>query len=260
MLRRLAAVAAMGLAGAAVTLAAPAHADEGHFPAGGWTLYDTTIGGDVDWADCDPGPTRTDASKSTIIDPTTVDLTAPTDAPAPPHYGTSIETGSLGLGGDTVTVDYELSGDASFAAGAVRLFIYSTNDADTDCTAPDALASADAMSGTLTVSVPGGVIGTLGLVYDSSNGGTGGTVRFSNLRVDDTLVLFQKPAEPEPEPEPEPTDGQGGADGDDDKKSDLPATSGLTSLPVLLGAGGLLVLVGGGAVLLGRRRRGVSLD
>src|SRR5690606_5087506 len=54
--------------------------------------------------------------------------------------------------------------------------------------------------------------------------------------------------------------GQAGGDDGDDTKPRLPATSGLTGLPVLLGAGGLLVLAGGSAVLLGRRRRGVSLD
>ncbi len=177
-----------------VGLATPTWADEGYYPIGGWALQDTDIHADVDWSDCDPGPTRTDASRSEIIDERTVDLTQWKDAAPPPHYGTSIETANLGLTGDVVTVNYELDG-ADPTASAIRLFIYDHADADTDCTAPThftAVPAGSALTGTLTIDVGfDGEIGTVGLVYDSSNsGGNDGTVRFTELKVDETLVRF----------------------------------------------------------------------
>lgn len=192
-----AAAAVIGLGGG-LALAGPAQADTGHYPAAGWLVQDTAIGPDVDWSDCDPGPVRVGSVLSSIVDASTVELVG-TGVAAPPHYGTSIETPDLGLDvsvGDTISVDYELVDGASAAAGAIRLFIYSAPSSDTDCTPPAqfVVAPDGPTSETLTITVDfDGTIGTAGLVYDSSNSGVGGLVRFSGLVVGDTPVRFTPP-------------------------------------------------------------------
>lgn len=190
------AVAALAIAGLGVLLlASPAHAADGHYPAAGWLVQDTAIGLDVDWSDCDPGPVRVGSVLSSIVDASTVELVG-TGVAVPPHYGTSIETPDLGLDvstGDTISVDYELVDGASAAAGAIRLFIYDHASADTDCTPPAQFVAAPdgPTSGTLSITVDfDGTIGTAGMVYDSSNSGVGGSVRFTNLTVGGTPVRF----------------------------------------------------------------------
>lgn len=276
--------AVLGLAVGGLALAAPAHAQDGHFPEAGWFVQDTDSTG-----------ARTAAALSSAVDDTTVELVG-TGTPAPPHYGTSAETTNLGLpvaAGDVVSVDYELLDGASPAAGAVRLFIYDHPDADTNGVAPTAFVAAPddgSTSGTLSITVGfDGEIGTAGVVYDSSNGGVGGTVRFSNLTVGGELVLFQAPPEPEPGdelncddfatqeeaqaeldadpsdphgldadadgiaceglPSGEPAPGEGGEDDDEG----LPVTG--LSTGMLAAGGALLLAIGGGAYLLARRRR-----
>lgn len=252
--------------GVVLALASPAQAEDGHYPEAGWLVQDTTIGPDVDWSDCDPAPARFPAALSAITDATVVGLTGP-GIPAPPHYGMSIETPDLGLpvsAGDEITVDYVLIGGASAASEAVRLFIHGTAGANTDCTAPAEYVAAPndgTTAGTLTLTVPfDGTIGTLGLVYDSSNGGVGGTVRFSNLTVEDTPVLFIAPL-PEPTPGTEPTPDPST---DEPQPSDSPApgvaatdelpVSGPGWLPAVAIGGTAAIVAGALALLLFRRK------
>lgn len=257
-------VLALTISGA-LALASPAQADDEHYPDAGWLVQDTTIGPDVDWSDCDPGPTRSDAAQSAVTGPTTVELVG-TGTSAPPHYGTSIETADLGLPaaiGTVVSVDYELDG-ADPAGGAVRLFVYDHADGDTDCEgASEFVAAPDdgTTSGTLTIRVDwDGVIGTLGAVYDSSNNGAGGTVVFSNLRVDDLPVLFEEPetpptteptSEPTAEPSEEPTPGATAS-----PEAQLPVTGTNLLVPALVIAA--VFGIAGVAIYLAARRRPTS--
>lgn len=247
--------------GSVLATAGPATATEdGYYPDAGWLVQDTTIGPDVDWSDCDPGPTRSDAALSAIVDATHVGLTGTGEA-APPHYGTSIETADLGMpvsAGDTISVDYALIEGASAAAGAVRLFIYSAPNADTDCTAPAAFVAAPddgSTSGTLQITVAfDGHLGTVGMVYDSSNGGVGGTVRFSDLKVGYTPVHFTAPPV-EPTEEPEPTTEPSASptpDADVVGGGELPRTGPSWLLPAVGGA--LIAIATGVAILFALRR------
>ena len=178
--------------GVAMALASPAHAAPVQ-PATAWELVDTAGDG-----------TASGSAKSKIVDQFTVHLTLD-QPPAPPHYGTSIETDNLGIevkSGDKVTVAYELD-EASAAAGAVRMFIYGKANANTQTEAPaQSVAAPDGPdAGTLTITVDfTGTIGTAGLVYDSSNGGVKGTVTFRNLTVAGEKVQFQAPPPPPPAP------------------------------------------------------------
>lgn len=176
------AAAVVGVA-AALTVAAPAHAEDGHFPGPGWQHQQ--IGPDLVWQLAEAGG---------IVDATTVELVKPAG-----DIGTSLETTDLGLpvaAGDTITVDYALSGGATPAAGAVRLFYYDRPGADTVVEAPAAFVAADADSGTLEITVAAdATVGTLGLVYDASNDTTG-TVTFTNLTVAGDPVWFVPPVVP----------------------------------------------------------------
>ena len=84
--------------------------------------------------------------------------------------GTSAETINLDIevaAGEAITVDFALTDGADHAAGAVRLFIYYTEGADTWNVAPDQSVAADAADGTLSITATGGTIGTAGVVYDT---------------------------------------------------------------------------------------------
>lgn len=267
-----------------LTLAGPAHAQDGMYPAAEWQLRQIGTG-DLDWSP---------AAASVIVDATTLRLTKPDG-----DTSTSAETANIGLvvTADTeITVDYSLDADADTAAGAVRLFYYDTPDADTLGVAPAGFVAADG-SGTMSLPVPAGTaIGTLGLVYDASNS-SAGTVTFTDLRVGDTPILFVAPAAPPVEDldcgdfdtqeeaqevldadpsDPHGLDGDGdgvacehlpsagkGGSGDRDDSDDAPGAGGsgdrlpVTGAPAgLLAAGALALLgVGGGLFLLARRRR-----
>lgn len=260
----------------ALAVAAPAAAQDSHYPEAGWDLRDYDGG----WVD---------PSESEVVDDTTVALSKPSG-----DVGTSAETTNLGLPvatGDEITVDYELVDGATTDAGAIRMFYYDVPDADTNAAAPTAFVAADG-SGTLSLTVAAdGAVGTFGLTYDASNA-SAGAVLFTNLTVAGTEVLFVQPAGPSPSPSPsvpadldcadfasqgeaqavydaDPSDPHGlDADGDgvacetlpdgsnededDGAGGELPKTG--SKLPVILGAGSLLVLLGGGTLLLVRRR------
>lgn len=88
-----------------------------------------------------------------------------------------------------VKVDYSLAG-ASYASGAVRLFGYEDQNANTLLDAPDWQDTATALDGTLVLNVPAGKsIGTLGMVYDASNDAEG-TVTFTALKVGAKIFRF----------------------------------------------------------------------
>lgn len=280
------AAALLGVA-TAVALAGPAHAQDGHYPAGGWDVRQIGTG-ETSWSP---------AAAGGIVDADTVELTKPAG-----DVGTSIETTDLGLAvaaGDTISVSYELLDGATTDAGAVRLFYYDAAGADTLTVAPTGFAAADG-SGTLSLSVAAnGTIGTLGLVYDASNT-SAGTVRFSGLQVAGTPILFVAPADPPPTTEPpvdppadldcadfasqadaqaaleeDPSDPHGlDADGDgiacetlpdggSEDGGDPPGNPGTggslpqTGSPALLFTGGgiALLALGGGAAWFARRRR-----
>lgn len=265
-INRMAVAAAVGLAVGALALGGPAQAQAEHYPAAGWQVRQIGIG-DTDWSP---------AEASAIVDPLTVGLTKPDGT-----TGTSIETTNLGLplaAGQTVSVEYALINGAEPTAGAVRLFIYDSPDADTLAEAPYASVAADAASGVLSIGVGADIeIGTMGLVFDASNASTG-TVKFSNLTVGNTTVLFVEPpalcevpgledllasdsdcqdptptptVEPSVEPSTEPSTEPVGAANDD--VGELPMTG--SKMPLLVAAG-MAALVGGGLLLwFGSQRR-----
>lgn len=241
-MRRLA-LGALAVAGT-LALAAPAYADVS--PAEPWLVLDTAADG-----------TQTDAAHSQIIDGTTVDLTWTTVGVG---GGTSLETTDLGVDvttGDVVAVHYELKDGASPAAGAVRLFIYDHADGDTVSEAPAqfAFAPAEGTGGTLEIAVDfTGTIGTAGLVYDTSNGGVPGTVRFTDLTVDGETVLF---VEPEPEPSESPSEEPSTEPSSAAPSTTPPAGSlPITGAPLAgLAIGGVVLLGAGTGLMLARRRR-----
>jgi LPXTG-motif cell wall-anchored protein len=244
-----AAVAALGVAGA-LALAGTAQADQDDAtaacPASSFVAYE--------WPTGTPGP----ASSSTVTGDT-VTLTKPAGS-----TGTSAEIGDWGITATTITVDYQLSDDASTGAGAVRLFAYHEAGADTSSVAPAAVSIAEGSSGTLELNFGGPQpVGTAGLTYDASND-SAGTVVFSNLRVDGEPASFVRSADCDPDPEPsadptvEPTDPAGdpeetAAPGQGAGK-ELPKTSGVTLLPWLIAGGVGALLLGTGAFVATRRR------
>lgn len=130
----------------------------------------------------------TTSAHSRIVSATTADATWSAGEQAS-VCGTSIETTNLGVtlaAGDVVSVDYALLDGASAAAGSVRLFV--------DCSGTLLVATAPATStgGTLSVTAPAGgcTVGAVGLVYDTSNGGVAGRVRFTGLDINGTPVSF----------------------------------------------------------------------
>ena len=160
-------------------------------------------------------------------------------------------------GPTTITVDYVLTDGATAVSGAVRLFGYEAQDADTLTATPTyGPAVADSATGTLTLTV-GGPLGTLGLAYDASNT-SAGTATFSNLKVGELSAKFaacpkgeESPSpgatKPPVKPKPKPTA----------TPSELPLTGpgdGVNPLAILLPMAGALLL-GGAAVVVGLRRR-----
>ena len=183
---------------------------------------------------------------------------------------TDASTSNLGTTGTTLTVDYELSGGATTDAGAIRFFAYDHADANTATVAPTyGPAIADAMSGTLTLDIAGGTIGTVGVTYDASNVSTG-TVTFTNLMLDGEQLAFISEC-PEPTPTAtesptataSPTSSASPTPGATEEPSTAPSTEAEPELPVtgsnlpvaLGGAAVLLGLTGGGLMALARRRR-----
>ena len=98
----------------------------------------------------------------------------------------------------TLSVDYELVGGAKHDAGAIRMFYYTAQNADTLNDGPTASAIVTSTSGTLTIPDVE-VVGTLGLVYDASNDGKG-TVIFENMKLGDMPIKFKTSACPTEEP------------------------------------------------------------
>lgn len=261
-LRRMigAALGALILGGLTVAVAAaPASATDADKVCPTWQLRGATGAyPEIVWGEPGEGSTAT---------ATTVTLVKPATGVAP---GVEFVAKAVNLPAGTITVDYELSGGADFAAGAVRLFYYSAAGADTLNDAPTGVAPATASSGTLTITAAGPV-GTIGFVYDASNSSTG-KVTFSDLKVDETAVAFKDvctPPSPTVSPEPEPTAtaepsasasvsppasetaAPGGVAGGDEPS--LPVTG--ASLPLLAGAAAVLIGLGVGGLLLARRRR-----
>lgn len=164
-----------------------------------------------------------------------------------------------------ITVQYELGGGASSTAGAVRLFYYATQDADTLSAAPDGVAVADADAGTLTIAGVSGPVGTLGLVYDASNTAAG-AVTFTDLKVGGVKVRFKDVCTPDTSPSPSPSVSTSaspepsasasppapGAGGGDEEPS-LPVTG--VSVPLLVSGAVALLAVGGVLFAVTRKRR-----
>jgi hypothetical protein len=155
-----------------------------------------------------------------------------------------------------VSVDYVLSDGASTAAGAVRMFGYVEQGADSVLTAPDWKDVAEADSGTLTFEVPAGKIGTLGLVYDDSNHAAG-KVTFTNLAIGNRAVSFTECPEPTPSPSvttPAATTPPATAPPTVEPSATVPPVVGGPSLPVTgvnvwtLGGAGLVLIALGVAV------------
>jgi hypothetical protein len=207
--------------------------------------------------------------------------------------GTSAETTNLGVevaAGDSITVDYALLDGASAAAGAVRLFVYYSAGADTWSTAPDdvAIAPADGDSGTLSITASqDGTLGTVGVVYDTSNGGVEGSVTFTGLKVAGASVPFLPVSQPEPcewdetltaddadcvKPADDPTkdDEDTTKDDDDAATGDRTPVAVPTAVPAgaatLPGTGAGVLLLGllgaalttGGALLVSAQRRAAA--
>ena len=197
----IAALAATGLLLGAVQ----AQATEAPF-----TPYDTAAGG---------------AQSASDVSTVTADtVTLVQDGRDTATAGTSAETSNLGIevqAGDTITVDYALADGASPAAGAVRLFIYYSTDADTWNTAPDQVAIADADSGTLSITATGGTIGTAGVVYDTSNPSTG-EATFTGFTVAGEAVPFLPVAQQDDD------DTNDGSQDDDDSTDDSDTGGGST--------------------------------
>ncbi len=161
----------------------------------------------------------------------------------------------------TVKVAYSLSGGASPAAGAVRLFGYSSADADVLLDAPTWADSATGTEGTLTLNVAAGTkIGLLGLVYDASNDAQG-AVTFSGLKIGDRLVRFTpcpKPPSASPSTSPSAKPSASAGPSTSAKPSTSPAApvapappAAGPTLPVTGPSVGALLGVALGALILG---------
>ena len=165
--------------------------DSGYEPgADGWT----------------PTAPQNPAQASVIVDNRNVDLTWYPRRPNS-YLGTSAETDNVGVEvavGDVVRVTYNLAsrsanpGTTMPANGAIRLFSYldvTSQIGDRPATAPTYSDTGDVgctrdcvLEFTVTQE---GTLGYTGLVYDTSNGGVQGTVRFRDLTVDGDLILFK---------------------------------------------------------------------
>lgn len=159
--------------------AAPAAAHDGHHAVEPWQAIDT-----------DDAFAQSPSDHSVIVDSFTADATW-VSGDAASTRGTSIETTNLGIEvevGTEVSVNYELRDGASSNTTAVRLFFFVDGGPIQQVAAPDGTAPE---SGTLTItSDQAGTIDLAGLVYDTSNGGVEGTVRFTDLMVGGTKVSF----------------------------------------------------------------------
>ena len=163
-----------------------------------------------------------------------------------------------------VSVKYELGDGAATSAGAVRLFGYAEQDANTLTDAPDWSDVAEADEGTLTFELPAGTLGTLGVVYDASNS-AGGHVVFEDMAVGNRPVSFTTCQEPTPSPTvttPAATTPPATAPPTVAPSATAPPVAGGPSLPVtgvsvwhILGAGAILVALGVMTRLLFRPRR-----
>lgn len=172
MLRKMAATAAAGVIAGGLLLTGTAQATDGSGDIGcstqSWVAHD--------WVDGVAGqPAESTVTADEVI-------LVKTDG----GVGTDASTSDLGLTGQTLTVDYELSGDASTDTTAIRFFAYEAAGADTGAggTGPPEQDIADADSGTLTLDFGDSVdIGTVGVTYDTSNHSTG-TVTFTDFELD----------------------------------------------------------------------------
>ena len=192
-------LSALMLVGAGVI---PMRAFDGIHAVSPWLPLDT---GPAPWS---PTVDQNPSAHSSIVSSFQADLTW-VEEEENSELGTSLETNNLGLSvedGSVVSVNYELIDGADPSDGSVRLFLYFDGGTSTPgnrpATAPDYMAFAPVgpTSGTLSVITDEGTIGYMGLVYDTSNGGgVEGTVRFTNLSVNEELVSFL------PEPTPAPT-------------------------------------------------------
>lgn len=223
-----------------------------------WTLRSVEKVNDL-WVWGDP------AAGSKVVTANRVVLTKP----ATPLAGTEFKTDGLDItlpAATPISVNFQLSTEASASAGAVRLFYYHAAGADTMNDAPDGQAVATDAAGTLTINATGQV-GTVGLVYDGSNTAAG-SVTFTGLRVGTIGLKFadhDKCVQPAPTatavptatatagptatasaaPTVPPADGQAGGG--------LPITG--APVAAAVGTGLALLLAGGLGLLLARRRR-----
>ena len=185
-------VASGSLAAACIPSAEPWVALDSGFAAGadGWT----------------PTAPQNPAQASTIVDNRNVHLTWYPRRPNS-YLGTSAETDNLGVqvaAGDVVRVTYDLASPSPNPAttmpanGAIRLFSYLgvTSEVDNRPEAPPTYSDTGEVGCTrncvleLTVT-QAGTLGYTGLVYDTSNGGVQGTVKFRDLTVAGDLILFK---------------------------------------------------------------------
>jgi hypothetical protein len=198
----------------------------------------------------------------------TARLVKPTEGTAP---GVEFAAKDLEITGPvTIRVGYELGGPASTAAGAVRLFGYEAEGANTITDGPDYKDEATGSEGTLTLSIPAGEsVGTLGLVYDSSNDAKG-SVTFSGMTAGQRPVRFTECPAATSTGSPSPSASvstsasarpSASASASPSKSSSAAPVAGAPSLPVtgpsmgLLVGLGLMALAAGGGVLLVLRRR-----
>jgi LPXTG-motif cell wall-anchored protein len=208
---------------------------------------------------------------SSVTSPVTVTLVKPTSGAQP---GVEFKTVNAGIDlavATDITVEYKLEDGATSDAGAVRLFYYSTNNADTLNTAPTKFDSATGTTGVLKLEGVTGHVGTLGLVYDASNN-SAGKVKFANLKVDKTWVKFKNvcptatptatataTATVTATPTVGPTDdatnppSAGGNPGGDSGGPSLPVTG--TQTAMIAGGGTAVLALGLLLFFLARRRR-----
>ena len=153
-----------------------------------------------------PTAPQNPAQASEIVDNRNVDLTWYPNRPNS-YLGTSAETDNLGVeveAGDVVRVTYSLfsrsanAGSTMPANGSIRLFSYlGVTGAIGDRPEIAPTYSATGAVGCTRNCVleftasEAGTLGYTGLVYDTSNGGVQGRVRFTDLTVDGDLILFK---------------------------------------------------------------------
>lgn len=210
------------------------------------------------------------AEGSEVVNASTVKITKPEGG------GTEFAAFDLEVTAETethVAVHYELGDGAATSAGAVRMFGYSEQDANTLTDTPDWVDVAEGDEGDLLITLPAGAsLGTLGVVYDASNN-AGGHVTFTDMMVDDRPVSFTECVEPTPSPSattPAPTTAPPttppATDPAASPSTTVPPVAGGPSLPVtgvglpqIIAGGALLLIVGAVAYLvapaLKRRKR-----